>query len=280
MLKSRCAGLEREKGVIIVLHRLIWMVLLVVPVSLAQQCWGSWCPEPVQATQRNSTYTITLPDVNSFAGASVYYYNDITLRALNLGDCGFDHWNVKSLAQAFSWTMRTPDFSLSYSGGPDTYYGTYTAISNRFDHAIVSYSTPLGADFSQSFIVAGISGGHYVLDFYTGPGVDSLDPSQTIGVYGIRVILPGDWSHQGTATGDHTFISLGQGWASIGWYYDSVSNVTDFAAFNNSFEGQSPNLHFQLIGSPVTSVPEPGEFVLLASGTLGVAGIMRRKKNL
>ena len=56
------------------LNRLLRAVLLLMPVVLAQLAWSIPCgptpgpfPRSIEATERASTYTLTLPDMNTFA---------------------------------------------------------------------------------------------------------------------------------------------------------------------------------------------------------------------
>ena len=68
----------------------------------------------VTLPQRNTYYTFTLPDTNTFAGANGFYDNFINLQATNLGDSIAYNWSIESLAQGFNWATGG-NFSLNYS---------------------------------------------------------------------------------------------------------------------------------------------------------------------
>ena len=82
------------------------------------------------------------------------------------------------------------------------------AVNGLKDTMEISYAYPVGADFTQSFITVSQSATNRVLNFSGGStlGVDNGNP------FYLNIVLPGNWSTQGTSQGDHNFISIDPTW--------------------------------------------------------------------
>lgn len=237
------------------------LVFLISSVAFAQ----------ITETNRDTTHTFTIPDPVTFAGTSAFYDNFINLQAVSIGDSASFLWTNKSLYQGFNWQMLQGNYSLSYSlTGPNQYTGNVQAVNGLTDTQEISYSYPVGADFTQSFVTVGTTNGHYALNF-SGGGTNGVNNGFP---FFLTIVLPGDWSTQGLAQGDHNFISIDPNWTiTENFLYDGVH--TTFAAQELNFQGNNPNLQFQLIGG--SAVPEPSSLLIFGSGVAGLLGLMRRR---
>lgn len=224
-------------------------------------------------TSRDTHYTLSFTNNNTFSDASTLYDNIIGLQAVNLGDTRQAIFRYKSLAQNFMWTDLDGQISLSYvSSGMNQYTGTFLADHGLTDRSEISYNVGVGADSTQSFLTLGIANGYHILDFLGGGSnfVDNGFPFHLV------VDMPGNWSIQGTTTGDHNFISLNPNWT-ITENFVFAHGVTEFAAQELNFQMDNPGLEFQLVGSPVSTTPEPSTLAMFGTGLLGLIGALRRR---
>jgi hypothetical protein len=127
-----------------------------------------------------------------------------------------------------------------------------------------SYDTAAGAGLPLSY---GALGGLATLNFDVG-GFD--DQGQTIGYY-VFVYLPGDWTTEGTATGDYILNGVAAGFSTPTFTYDTSTNTTTVETFDSSFPGNGggPGLNFTLVGTSV--VPEPSTWAMMLVGFAGLA---------
>jgi hypothetical protein len=240
----------------------ISLLSLLVVVSASAQ---------ITFTSRDTNYTLSLNDINTFADASTTYNNLIGVSAVNIGDTRDSVLTYKSLAQNFSWTDLDGNISLSYvTSGTNQYTGTFTADHGLTDRSAFSYSMPVGADATQSVLTLAVVNGYHVLDFLGG-GSNFLDNGNP---FHLVVDIPGNWSTQGTTTGDHNLIALNPSWT-ITENFVFKNGVTEFAAQELNFQGDNPGLEFQLVGSVAT--PEPSTLAMFGTGLLGLIGAVRRR---
>ena len=97
------------------------------------------------------------------------------------------------------------------------------------------------------------------------------------GVFDYAVTLPGNWSTQGTATGDFELLGLNPEFSiTKDFTFDPASNTTTLEVLDTHYDLKHPNvgLDFVVFGSPVS---EPLTPALLLSG-LGALGWMRRRR--
>jgi hypothetical protein len=83
------------------------------------------------------------------------------------------------------------------------------------------------------------------------------------------VYFPGDWTTEGTATGDYIFNGVAAGFSTPTFTYDAAYNITVVQSYDPSFlgDGGGPDLSFTLVGS---AVPEPSAWALMLVGFAGL----------
>jgi hypothetical protein len=160
-------------------------------------------------------------------------------------------------------TPYASSYPVTFSNsGSDGYWGwTYNTAATTSGPALTLGK--LGTLSTLAFDVGGGQGGTFTspIDFYA------------------NVFLPGNWTTEGTSTGDYFGLSANPGF-STSLSYDSMHNVTTISAVDDSFAGGSggaiygPGLEFTLVGS---AVPEPSTWAMLlfGFGGLGFVGYRR-----
>ena len=109
-------------------------------------------------------------------------------------------------------------------------------------------------------------------------GSETLPGQDTPIDYYVNVFLPGNWTTEGTSTGDYTGVSWNLDFSTPTFTYDSTTNTTTVSSVDDGFipsAGGGPDLSFTLIGS--TAVPEPSTWAMLLMGFVGIGVTMRRR---
>ena len=98
------------------------------------------------------------------------------------------------------------------------------------------------------------------------------------GVFDYSVTLPGNWSTQGTATGDSQLLGVNpQFTVTRDFVFDPRSNTTTLEVLDTHYDPSHPNvgLDFIVFGSPV-SEPLPSTLLMAGLGALGWVSRRRR----
>ena len=219
-----------------------------------------------------------------------------TTNLLSFSDLAFDHLEKQrtdqlqfhgSVGDAGKFTIDGPfGPSVAVSVTP----GSGMRISNEaFDPATgsVSYRAAItgksGLTVTQSWIVhtsssmkTGVAGnGLHYLEFI-GSNTGFLKAG---GAFDYAVTLPGDWSTQGTATGDSELLGLNPEFTvTRDFVFDASTDTTTLEVFDAHYDLSRPNvgLDFIVYGTPAVSEPLPSGLLLAGLGALGWASRRRR----
>jgi hypothetical protein len=209
-------------------------------------------------------YTVTWSD-STFANASALYAGSYAYDASAFSSYDFA---LSLLSNAANLAYNsTGGVTISPSTAPSPPYTSPETVAISGDGTLGSwgwsYDTAAGAGLPLSY---GTLGNLATLNFDVGGNDNS---SQTIGYY-VFVYLPGDWTTEGTATGDYILNGVAAGFPTPTFTYDSGANTTTVETFDPSFlgNGGGPNLSFTLVGSPV--VPEPSTWAMMLIGFAGL----------
>jgi hypothetical protein len=136
-----------------------------------------------------------------------------------------------------------------------------------------SYDTAATSTSTEALTV-GRLGNLPTLNYLAGDSVPGLTHSIKFYVY---VYLPGDWTTEGTATGDYLFNGVAKGFSTPTFTYDSAIGVTTVFTEDLNYTSRvgRADLDFTLIGS---AVPEPSTWAMMLLGFagLGYAGFLQR----
>ena len=219
-----------------------------------------------------------------------------TTNLLSFSDLAFDHLAKErtDLLQFHGSVGDAGKFTIDGPFGPSVAVsvtpGSGMSISNEaFDPATgsVSYRAAVtgksGLTVTQSWIVhtsssmkTGVAGnGLHYLEFI-GSNTGFLKAG---GAFDYAVTLPGDWSTQGTATGDSELLGLNPEFTvTRDFVFDASTDTTTLEVFNAHYDLSQPNvgLDFIVYGTPAVSEPLPSALLLAGLGALGWASRRRR----
>jgi hypothetical protein len=230
-----------------------------------------------QAVSRTSDFTVTFSD-QAFSNASANY-------ALSFAYAG-----QAPYSSTFTLTLLPNFQNLVVSPGPE---GTMT-VSNTAPVAnatTVSFSNATGAPGSWGasydsaatasgpLLTLGTQAGLATLNFNGGGNVSG--PGYTNINYFINVFLPGDWTTEGTGTGDYQLLGIAPGFSNPTFTFDPITNTTTVSTSNPDYagDGSSTNMDLTLFGLPVAAVPEPSTWAMLILGFAGIGLMAVRRKS-
>lgn len=219
-----------------------------------------------------------------------------TTNLLSFSDLAFDHLAKErsDLLQFHGSVGDAGKFTIDGPFGPSVAVsvtpGSGMSISNEaFDPTTgsVSYRAAVtgksGLTVTQSWIVhtsssmkTGVAGnGLHYLEFI-GSNTGFLKAG---GAFDYAVTLPGDWSTQGTATGDSELLGLNPEFTvTKDFVFDAATDTTTLEVFNAHYDLSQPNvgLDFIVYGTPAVSEPLPSALLLAGLGALGWVSRRRR----
>ena len=212
-----------------------------------------------------------------------------TTNVLSFSDLAFDNLD-KQRTDAMQFHGAVGDTGKFTIGGP---FGKSVAVTvtpgsgmkvtnEAFDPATasISYQATVtgksGLTITQSWNVhtsasmtTGIAGnGLHYLEF-AGNNDGFLKAG---GAFDYSVSLPGDWSKQGTATGDSELLGLNPEFTvTKDFIFDAATDTTTLEVFNAHYDLGHPNvgLDFIVYGTPAVSEPLPSALLLAGLGALG-----------
>ena len=210
----------------------------------------------VGTVSRTSDYTLTWSGPNftaasAFCAASHAYsasaFNDASYAIQfppNSRDFGYDQGGGVTLSTPTPISPNPALRDAQFSGdGSEGYWGWHynTAAGPSGSALPISYDQ-LGNLATLKVKVGGSEGA-------------AFDPPIS---YYVFVYLPGDWTTEGTSTGNHTNVSVNPSFSPPTFTYDAGTNTTTVETFAYStFTTGGPNLQFTLIGGVVPD-PRPG----------------------
>jgi hypothetical protein len=206
---------------------------------------------------RNSFDSISIPDAETFAGASDSYTNRSFFTGLAADLTGYG-LSTPSLATGIFIT-GSPLVSVQnivYGATTVTYEAVLTADVPSLDpnaYVDYGYDAAIGSSAAASRIVSTVVGGFNALVFSGALSGGVVSP----GPFNATIALAGDWS----SPARHSLDGIASGWTvTQNFIYDSATDTTFLVASSNPYSGPA-NLGFTLFGSPVPELP--GAFLWL-----------------
>lgn len=221
-------------------------------------------------TFTDATSTITFSDSSSFSDAVLHAGRSIGFTADSAGDnIVYTHTTTEGNFSNFT-VIGAPNFAVSAPAIQPT-QASFTVMSLNGLPGTVSYSYDHQVNAISTFATDVING--HVTLFHGLRPRSSVPPNSP---FSVTVVLPGDWSIAGSATGNHQLLNLNPLWT-IDQNFVFANGKTTFSAHIDSYVDDNlhrAELQFQLIGAPV---PEPETYALMLAG-LGLVGFAARRR--
>lgn len=223
----------------------------------------------INSIYRSNVEEITFSDSNSFSDAS--FTGDI-----------FQYWSgAQGAYTADNWGAPS-GFSLLYDNGDANVgisdvtttntgvFSTVTMLTGQDGWTDLGISEAVNVD--PPFLGTTVSNGLWALDLNQNSygGVVTGDP------FYWSVTFSGDWSVQGTSTGESELLSYNPEFTIVDdFVYDSNTNTTLFAIYDPAYDNvNGTGVSIQLNGGAAPTVPGP---VALAPFSMGLLGLVRRR---
>lgn len=238
--------------------------------------FAAWAVDAQQVISRTSDYTVTWSN-SAFGTASALYSASYAYDASAFPATNFP-FSILPNAQNFAYfqgggvTVSSP----APTGPP--YPSTATATfsgDGTLGYWGWQYDTAAGGTGSGLPLIYGRLGNLATLNFDVG-GFDTSLYSPGIDYY-VYVDLPGDWTTQGTSTGDYIFNGVASGFSAPTFTY--IGGITTVETIDTDFTGGSPSLSFTLVGAAVPEFPT-WAMLLLGFAGLGFVGHRVSRKSI
>lgn len=220
-----------------------------------------------------STITYIYNAGGDFSTTFVNYYNLTEVRG-NDGDDAVHPWTARTLGQNHFVNDGTgTTTSLDLTGLPGIMTANVqlnTGPSGNYDWG---YDVPVGSNFSESFIVAGVESGRHAL-YFNGGGAGGTGLGD---VFVSTIYILGDWS----SPANRSALTYNPGWTITEEFLYNGVDRTIISGFTDDYDGTDPGFQFTLYGDrvPGTPVPEPGAVSLTAAGLLLVLARVRKSRS-
>jgi hypothetical protein len=224
-----------------------------------------------QAQQISRTTDGTLSwSGTTFSGASMFYAPSEAY--------GADAF--PATASTISLFSNATGFSLNQSGGMSvTQTGPISggivpiSFSNSGSLGSYGWTDTTAADTTGTEpLTLGSQGGLATLNFNDG----GFDNGSGIN-YFVFIHLPGNWTTQGTSTGDYELNGVAAGFSTPTFIFDSGTDTTTVSTENPDYTGGLVGLNFTLFGSAVAGVPEPSTWAMMLAGFAGLGFLGYRR---
>jgi hypothetical protein len=216
-----------------------------------------------EVTSRTSAYTVTWSD-STFANAGALYAVSYALSESLPFTNSMYTIGIPSNAQNFQY-LQSPGVTISSPPPSPPYPATTIAIYSSDGTAGSwgwQFNIAAGSGQPLSF---GDLGGLPTLNFDVGGSESAEFPYDPPIDYYVFVYLPGDWTTEGTSTGDHIFNSVASNFSPPTFTYSD--GWTTVESVKSKFTSGAPDLNFTLVGS---AVPESSTWAMMLLGFAGL----------
>ncbi len=214
------------------------------------------------ATSRTSDFDVTFSSP-TFSDASA----NVGVQFIVPAQAPFSKHILRTLSGNFTNLVFNDSGGITETEGapsgdvvPFTITGDGSAGTFGFDYDTAA--TTAGGNL----LTLGRSGGLATLNFDRTGRVAGFTPF----AFDTSVTLPGNWTHQGTSSGDYELLGVAPGFSTPQFVYNTGSNTTTVTTSDPTYGGGQYGLDFTLFGS---AVPEPATWamMLVGFGALGAA---------
>lgn len=213
----------------------------------------------MNSIERYNQYSLTFTNPDNFANAKEPDVILQTWHADAINDTAHFIWTLGSTLNTPTWVGDTNVGVSNVIYPPGQVTADITSLTG------LDGITTLSAVFP---VTVGVTHGLYSIEESFGSSGGVIIGGQYIW----QMVLPGNWSANGTNTGDHQLKAYNSSYWTITKDFLFDGTNTTFSAYaTGGYQGQNINIDFVLYGGPVP-VPLPPSMFLLGFGLLGLEG--------